>query len=198
MINNMQESKRGYLNSLLRSKQTVFSFKELMLLWGGIDSATARARAHYYTANGQLYPLRRGLYAKDKDYDRFELATRIFTPSYISFETVLQSHGIIFQHDTRIFAATYQSREISCDTRIYVFKTLKNPILLNSAGIENRQFYFIASAERAFLDIIYLHKQYHFDNVSSLNWDRVFALLPIYGSHKRMERSVGDWHKKIK
>ena len=100
-MNSGQESKRGFLNNLLRSKQTVFSFKELMLLWGGINSTTARARIHYYVAQGQLYPLRRGLYAKDKDYDRFELATRIFTPSYISFETVLQSQGIIFQHGGR-------------------------------------------------------------------------------------------------
>jgi len=39
---------------------------------------------------------RRGIYAKDKNYDRLELANRIYTPSYISLETVLSREGIVF------------------------------------------------------------------------------------------------------
>jgi hypothetical protein len=38
----------------------------------------------------------RGIYAKDKDYDKVELAGRIFTPGYVSFETVLVRSGINF------------------------------------------------------------------------------------------------------
>jgi len=41
--------------------------------------------------------LRRGLYAKDNSYDKNELATKIYIPSYISFETVLRNAGAIFQ-----------------------------------------------------------------------------------------------------
>jgi hypothetical protein len=187
--------KKGFLNRLLRSRQTVFSFKELMLSWGGIDGKTARARVHYYVKNNDLYHLRRGLYAIDKNYDKFELATRIFTPSYVSFETVLCAGGIIFQHYDRIFVASYQSKNIACDKQIFSFKTIRAPVLTNLAGIENREFYSIASPERAFLDVVYLHKDYHFDNLSPLNWDKVYGILPVYGGNRLMGNRVKAYHE---
>ncbi|MBI1870696.1 MAG: type IV toxin-antitoxin system AbiEi family antitoxin domain-containing protein [Chlamydiae bacterium] len=184
---------RGFLNTLLRSSKTVFSFKDLVLMWGGIDRLTAGSRVHYYVQKGHLYPVRRGLYAKDKNYDRFELATKIFTPCYISFETVLGRAGVTFQFYGKIFIASYQSREITCDGQVYHFRKIKDAILTNDAGMENRENYFIASAERAFLDVLYLFKDYHFDNVSPLNWDRVWEIFPIYGGNKRMEKKINEF-----
>jgi hypothetical protein len=61
----------------------------------------------------------RGLYAKDEDYNQFELATRIYTPSYISFETVLTRSGINFQYYNNIFVASYVSREIIVNNQKY-------------------------------------------------------------------------------
>ena len=185
------------MHDLLRSRQTVFSFRELMLLWGGIDDKTARARVHYYVKNNDLYHLRRGLYAKDTHYDKFELATKIFTPSYVSFETVLGAGGITFQQYNRISVATYQSKEIVCDNQAFSFKTIKSPILTSPVAIENREFYSIASPERAFLDVVYLHKDYHFDNLSPLNWDKVYEILPIYGGNKRMENRVKEYYEAL-
>lgn len=190
--------KRGFLNELLRSGKTVFSFKDLMLLWGGIDRLTAAARVHYYTKKGQLYSVRRGLYAKDKNYDKFELATKIFTPSYISFETVLGRAGITFQFYGKIFVASYQSREIACDGQDYHFKKMKDAILTNRLGVENRENDSIASPERAFLDVVYLYKDYHFDNLSPLNWDKVHEILPVYGGNKRMEKKVKEYYETFK
>ena len=182
--------KRGFLIDILRSKKTVFSFKDLILSWGNIDIKTAKVRVNYYTNNDQLYPIRRGFYAKDKNYDRFEFATKIFTPSYVSFESVLGAAGVTFQNYSQIFVASYQSKEIDCDNQKYCFKTIKNSILTNNAGILNRDNYSIATPERAFLDVIYLQKDYHFDNLSTLNWDKVSEILPIYGGNKRMEKMV--------
>lgn len=187
--------KKGFLNEILRSHQTVFSFKDLGLMWGGIDRLTAGARVHYYTRKGHLYPVRKGLYAKDKNYDKFELATKIFTPSYISFETVLGRAGITFQFYEKIFVASYQSREITCDGQMYHFRKIKGTILTNGLGVENRQTYSIASPERAFLDVVYLFKDYHFDNLSPLNWDKVQKILLIYGGNKRMAKKIEGYHK---
>lgn len=189
---------RGFLNEILRSSKTVFSFKDLMLLWGGIDRLTAAARVHYYTKKGQLYSVRRGLYAKDKNYDKFELATKIFTPSYISFETVLGGAGITFQFYGKIFVASYQSREVFCNGQGYHFRKIRDGILTNSLGMENRENYSMASPERAFLDVLYLHKDYHFDNLSSLNWDKVREILPAYGGNKRMEKKVKEYYRVFK
>ena len=62
-------------------------------------------------------------------------------------------------------------------------------------GIESRGNYHIASPERAFLDIIYRNKDYHFDNLSALNWEKVYELLPIYGGNKRMAKMVKMYHE---
>jgi len=186
---------KGFLKTILRSDQTVFTFKDLLLMWDGIDVITARKRVSYYIRSGNLYPIRRGIYAKDKNYDRFELATKIFTPAYISFETVLGIAGITFQYYSQIFVASYQTKEIVADGQKIVFKTLKSSILTNSAGIEDKENYAIASPERAFLDVIYLSKNYYFDHLSSLDWDKVNEIVPIYGNNERMSDRVSEYYQ---
>lgn len=187
--------KKGFLNEILRSNKTVFSFKDLILLWGGIDKLTAGSRVSYYTKQNNLYHIRRGLYAKDKNYDKYELAVKIFTPSYISFETVLGSAGATFQYYSKIFVASYQNKEIECDGQTIAFKRIKDEILTNNSGIEIKENYSIASIERAFLDVVYLNTDYHFDNLSVLNWDKVYLILPIYGGNKRMEKMIKKYHE---
>lgn len=188
--------KGDYISTILRSKKTVFSFKDIALLWGDSGSA-ARVRVNYYLKNGDLYRIRQGLYAKDKNYDKFELATRIFTPAYVSFETVLGQSGITFQYYNQIFVASYLTRDIKCDDQTYSFRKIKDIVLINKAGLENKGEYSMASKERAFLDTIYINKDYHFDNLSSLDWDKVFEVLPIY-NNKRMTRKVKEFFKHFK
>ena len=185
---------RGFLKEILRLDQTVFSIKELSLLWMDADPETVKSRINYYKQQGDLYYIRRGLYAKDEKYDRLELATKIYTPSYISFETVLVSAGLIFQYNPRIFVASYQSRTINCDGQIYVFRRIKPPILTDTSGVEIKEYYSIATPERAFLDMLYLHKNYYFDNLDPLDWDTVYKILPIY-KNKRMQKIVDSYQK---
>jgi predicted transcriptional regulator of viral defense system len=182
-------TKGEYLDILLRSPKTVFSTKDIALLWQGKENRISD-RLSKYTKDKKLIRIERGLYAKDKEYDKNELATRIFTPSYISFETALAKAGVIFQFYSRIFVASYLTREKVIDGRIYSFRKIKNSILMNKSGIESAGAYFIASAERAFLDIVYLNTEYHFDNLSGIDWKKVYDILPIYGGNKRMAEKV--------
>lgn len=115
-------------------------------------------------------------------------------PSYISLETVLSKEGVVFQHYDKIFVVSYLTREIVCDGQTYVFKKIKNPVLTNSLGIEKKENYSMAIKERAFMDILYLYKDYHFDNLASINWDVCFDLLPIYGN-KAMEKKLKSYYK---
>lgn len=183
--------------NILKTDKTVFSFRDIMLASSEDNPALLRRRLHYYIKHNQLYHIRRGLYAKNKNYNRLELATKIFTPSYVSFETVLIKAGIIFQHYGQIFVASYQSKEVTCDNQTFVFKKVKNNILTNDAGVEDKGNYWIASQERAFLDIVYLHKEYHFDNLPPLDWDKVFTILPIY-SNKQMAKRVDKYYQGFK
>lgn len=189
---------KNIIKEILRADQTVFSFKELLLRHKDLSSETLKSTLHYHVKKGDLYHIRRGLYAKDSNYNRLELATKILSPSYISFESVLSTAGIIFQYYTQIFVATYQSREIVCDEQVYVFRTIKSTILTNSLGVEILEDYSIASPERAFLDVVYLNKNYYFDNLEPLRWDKVHEILPVYGENESMKKRVSMYYESFK
>ena len=189
--------KGEYLEVLLRSPKTVFSTKDVVLLWGEEKNQTVSGRLKKYVKAGKLVRAHRGIYAKDKNYNRFELATRIYTPSYISFETVLTRTGINFQYYGNIFVATYVTREIEADDQKISFVRMKDYVLSNTTGIEHTDGIAIATKERAFLDRVYISKEYHFDNLDALDWDKVFEILPIY-HNKRMEKKVKTYFEHYK
>lgn len=182
-------TKGNYLTDIIRSPKTVLTINDIAMIWSDSNSKTIKSRLSYYVKNADLIRIRKGIYAKNKEYNRFELATRIFTPSYISFETVLAKDGLIFQYQTKIQIASYLSRELTIDKQTYSYQKLKNTIITNSDGINNTNETSIATKERAFLDILYTNNNYHFDNLRSLNWDKVMTLLPIY-DNKRMTKIV--------
>ena len=190
-------SKGEYLDVLLRSPKTIFSIKDVALLWAEEREQKVSSRLNKYAKAGKLFRLRRGFYAKDKDYDRFELATRIYTPSYVSFETVLTRSGINFQKYDSIFVASYVTREIDIEGQKISFIRMKDYVLSNIYGIEHEKGIAVATKERAFLDRIYISKDYHFDNLNALDWDKVFEILPIY-HNKKMEKRVNDYFKHYK
>jgi predicted transcriptional regulator of viral defense system len=187
-------TKGQYIEILLRSPKTVFSTKDIALLWGEKTEANVRVRLSSYVKNGKLIRVRRGIYAKDKSYDRFELATRIYTPSYISFETVLTRAGVNFQYYGNIFVASYVTRGIEADGQKISFIRMKDYVLTSSIGIEHANDVAMATKERAFLDRIYISKDYHFDHLDVLDWDKVFEILPIY-RNGRMEKKVKEYFK---
>jgi predicted transcriptional regulator of viral defense system len=193
-MNNLRPSKGQYVEVMLRAKHTVFSTKDTALLWGEDDEATIINRLNKYAKAGKLVRVCRGIYAKDASYDRFEMATRIYTPSYISFESVLTRTGVNFQYYDTIFVASYLTRDIEVDGQKISLVRMRGDVLSNIMGIENRDGVWIATRERAFLDRLYVSKDYHFDNVDGLDWEKIFEILPVY-HNKRMEKKVEEYHQ---
>jgi len=189
--------KGDYLTTILRSTKTVLTLKDIALMWQDSDTDAARVRLNYYVRNGDLYRIRRGLYAKSKEYNHLELATRIFTPSYVSFETVLAKEGMIFQYQTQFTVASYLTREIEIENQTYSYKKIKDTVLTNITGIEQDNETSVAGKERAFLDTLYINIDFHFDNIRSLDWEKVFSILPIY-INKRLTKKVEKLFKQSK
>ncbi|MGB3072670.1 MAG: type IV toxin-antitoxin system AbiEi family antitoxin domain-containing protein [Candidatus Moraniibacteriota bacterium] len=189
---NRKPEKGEYLEALLRSPKTVFTTRDIALLWGEAAENALCVRLSKYAKAGKLVRIHRGVYAKDREYNRFELATRIYTPSYISFETVLTRTGVNFQYYGNIFVASYVSRELVVDRQKISFVRMKTDILSNPAGINHSEGYSVATKERAFLDRVCVSKDYHFDHLDVLDWDKVFEILPIY-HNKQMEKKVQQY-----
>ena len=164
---------------------------------GETDLDKLKSRINYFVKKGVLTSLKKGLYAKNSGYEILEAANKIFTPSYISLETVLQRNGVTFQdYSKTIFVVSYQTREIKLGEYTVSFRKIKDEILTNSSGIINDDGYAMASTERAFLDRIYLSKNYFFDNLSAIDWERASKLLKIY-NNRSMERRFKSYVKNL-
>lgn len=185
-----------FIFKLYSLPQTVFTLKEISLMFPNTLYKNLKSQVSYFVKRGKLRRVRKGIYTKE-GYNPFELINKIYTPSYISFETVLEKGGVIFQHYETIFAASYLSRKIAAGENNLVYRKLKDNVLLNSTGIDSRENYFIASVERAFLDMIFLFKNYHFDNLDILNWDEIIKMHKIYNS-RALEKRVKDYYRIFK
>lgn len=197
ILSNQKLIKGKYIDVLLRSNKTIFTNKDIAILWRDSDSKAIINRLKQYVEYGTLIRLRRGIYAKDNEYNKLELATRINVPSYISLETVLTRSGANFQYYSNIFVASYLNREIIIDKQKYTFIRMKDYVLSNELGIDNSNDMSIATTERAFLDRLYVNKDYHIDNMRSLNWDKVIEISKIY-HNKRLENKVQQYYKQYK
>lgn len=182
--------KNNLILLLYKKSQTVFTLQEIALLFPEISYGNLKKRMSYFAKSGSIKKLSRGVYAKDQ-FNPFELVNKLYTPSYISLETVLQTAGVTFQYYERIFAVTYISRTVKVGEYTIEYRRLKKDILLNKQGIEERENVIIASPERAFLDAVYLYKDYHFDNLSVLNWDKITELKNLYNNRKFLKRVEG-------
>lgn len=173
---------------LYQSPKTVLSHKDLALIWEINDEQSLNAKTAYYAKQGALIRVTRGVFIKNKEYNPKELATSIYTPSYISFETVLREAGVIFQHYDTIFVATKWTKTLTVDKSVITFRKLKDVVLFNPVGIESKNNCSIATTERAFLDMIYLFPNYHFDNLKSINWEKCDELVKIYNNKQLVKR----------
>lgn len=173
---------------IYRDKRTVFRLKDIAMLTGESDFQSLNKKLNYYVHTGKLLNPRKGIYTKP-GYRQEELACHIFTPSYLSLEYVLQKSGVIFQYDSTFTSVSYLSRTIETEGVTFRFRKIKGEILVNTAGIERLEEHInMASSERAFLDTLYLNREYYFDNLKPINPKLVYKLLPIYQSKVLTER----------
>jgi len=180
--------------NLYKSPKTILTNKDLSLIWQENNTNSLHAKTAYYVKKKALIRLTRGVFAKDKNYNPKELATSIYVPSYISFETVLREAGVIFQHYDTIFVASKWPKIITLDQYTITFRKLKDSVLYNSTGVVNKDNYSIATTERAFLDMIYLYPDYYFDNLDAINWDKCSELVTIY-NNKQLVKRLNKYYK---
>lgn len=189
--------KKWDILALYKTGKTVWAINDLAIFWKAGDRDLLKSAVAYYIKSGAVISLQKGVYGLSENYDVLELATKIYTPAYISFETVLRKEGVIFQHYDKIFVASLESRNKIVSGKKFVFRKLKKSILYNKLGIISNKFYYIASKERAILDLMYLRKRVFFDNLRSVDWKKVFEILKIY-ENKSLEKRVEILFNKFK
>jgi hypothetical protein len=175
---------------------TVFTVADIKKALG-IKNQKSLYNAIYYAVNQkELYTISKGIYSFDSNYSKKEFGNKYRTPSYISLYTVLQELGIVFQPYTSIFVITNRSESVDIDGQKYIYRKIKDEILLNPLGIEQKNGVSTARVERAICDKIYLDGIEYFDNLRNVDLDLIDRLnKEVYGSNKNIFKFLQSLNK---
>ncbi len=140
--------------------------QDLMLVFFKEDSRRYDA-VKYALKKGILKSVRRGLYLigppyKKVGFDAFEIAQKIYGPSYISFESALSYHGWIPEAVYTTTSATAKKGKIF-KTSVGVFYYLHIPaenFYLNVQRVSSKEsIFFVAEPWKALADYMYSHRK---------------------------------------
>lgn len=118
-------------------------------------------------ASNKLLRIKRGLYCLNERFHKrklnlFELADRIYGPSYISFYSALSYHGWIPEAVYTVTSACVK-RSRTFSTPLGVFSYLRVPANYALFDVRrnslNSEFFYVASPWKALMDFIYVYKK---------------------------------------
>lgn len=185
----------SFIKDFIKSKgttQTVFGFSDLSNAVEGYSGSKLRSALKYAVQKGDLYRISKGIYSLSKEYSKQEFANKYISPSYIGLYTVFQVTGIVFQPYTSIYLIANRSREVEIDSQKYIYRKIKNEMLLNPMGIINENYVQKATPERAICDKLYLDGDEYFDNLRSIDWNFMRKLNnQVYGGNKAISHFIG-------
>lgn len=176
------------IEKLYQLGKTVFSINDLRVIWQESNANALKSGVKYLVDTGRLIRLRKGIYALSAKYNHLELAQKLIMPSYISLDTALQKSGVIFQTTQNITSLARYSRTILVSEETYEYHAVKDNILLNPLGIVQKEYYFMASPERAIGDWLYLRGEAYFDNLRPLDKELLSQIVEIYPQKKVQKR----------
>ena len=151
MIKNLSQR----LKILIESKKTVFRAKDLKNLWQENPRNTIIASKRMVAKN-LILKLAKGYYAINEEYNIYELANLIISPSYISFNSALFFWGVCFQVSGTMQSVSLLNYQKEVGDRIYKYQAMKKALFFNLEGIDLKNDISVASPERALLDLFYL------------------------------------------
>lgn len=174
------------------ANQTVFGFSDLSSAIVGYTGPKLKSALKYAVQKGDLYRISKGIYSSSPEYSKPEFANKYRSPSYVSLYTVFQQAGIVFQPYSSIYLIAERSEEVEIDSQKYIYRKIKNEILLNSIGINNKHHIQIATSERAICDKLYLDGDEYFDNLRNIDWGFMRQLNhQVYGGNKIISSFIG-------
>ncbi|MEA3306133.1 MAG: hypothetical protein U9R52_04895 [Candidatus Omnitrophota bacterium] len=162
-----------------------------VLLAGITDSGALKVQLSRWVRSKKLIQAKRGIYLLAEKYRKTALyepylASLLKRPSYISLEKALEYHGLIPEAVTVFTSLTTkrQGRFVS-EAGSFVYRHIKKPLFWGYESVTvNGQTGFIASPEKALLDLCYLNgmkisqnylKGLRLQNVGKIDKKKLFA-----------------------
>jgi predicted transcriptional regulator of viral defense system len=139
-------------------------FETGLLLAGEVDPVDVRRQLSRWTRGGRVYQLRRGVYALAPPYHKvkphsFLVANTLVRGSYVSLQSALAYYGMIPEY-TPVVTSVTTGRPRRWETPLgdYEFRHVKTARFhgYQHLDVGNRQRAFVATPEKALLDLVYL------------------------------------------
>jgi predicted transcriptional regulator of viral defense system len=139
-------------------------FDSGLLLAGNVTPSNIQKQISRWTAAGQIYQLRRGLYSLAPPYLRtrahpFLIANRIVRGSYVSLQSALVHYGIIPEYAPLTTSITTLRPQVyHTPLGVFDYRHVRPGLFSGYRRIHlgERQYAFVAMPEKALLDLIYL------------------------------------------
>jgi predicted transcriptional regulator of viral defense system len=170
-------------------------FETGFLLAGNVDPKNIRRQLSRWVKTGHLYQLRRGVYALAPPYQKtvphpYLVANRLVRASYVSCQSALAYYNLIPEYVPIVTSIT-TNRPGHWNTPLgsYQFHHVKVSLLqgYRQIGLGGNQTAFIATPEKALLDLIYLQpggdspdylNQLRLQNLDQLDLNQAHAHTP--------------------
>lgn len=164
--------KQNRFLTIAKLNELIFQVDDLARIWGVINRPNLLITLKRYADSGLIYRLYRGLYSlkKVEELDPLALGAKaINSHCYLSGETILAKHGVIFQQTNYLTFIGQKTKRFQIGSNKYYCRQLKDDFLYNDSGIIKTGQFNEASLERAVADILYFNPRYHFDNPGAIN-----------------------------
>jgi predicted transcriptional regulator of viral defense system len=155
----------------------VFSVKDIQKRFPGFDSR----RLVEWQQKGYLEKIKRGYYTfRERQHGEKFLqfaANKIYSPSYISFESALSYYNLIPEGVFTITSATTRNTA-SYATHVgnFSYKHIKPPLFFGYKLIQERDFVVkIAEPEKALLDFFYINKMNTLEDVGEMRFNEIVS-----------------------
>jgi predicted transcriptional regulator of viral defense system len=130
----------------------------------GVSASQARLQIVRWVNAGKLIQIRRGLYALSRPFRKIEphpflIANRIRKASYVSLQSALAYYGIIPEHVPVVTSITTgRPEELQTGFGAFGYRHIRKPLFagFRSVNVAPGQSAFLATPEKALLDLIYL------------------------------------------
>lgn len=179
------------------------------------DYASPKAKLTQMLKKGEILQICRGVYCTSKDDPRFPIASMIYSPSYISFETALAYYQMIPERTYSVMSAGFRlKKEKYYDTPLarYSFHYIPEAVFPWALSPAQEQGYGfrLATKEKALCDTLYkirgiksrkaianlLFEDLRMDSseILALEWPAIKELIPLY--HSTTLNTLLRWKEK--
>lgn len=145
-------------NKIKKAGLKLFSVLDYQRILGINNYGSARSSISRYLKLGIIQKARKGLYfLADNPPSEFEIANKLYQPSYISFETALSFYGIIPETIFEITSATPKTtRNFTVNNLKFSYKKIKKDCFVGyqPKKIQN-VIILMAEPEKALADLLY-------------------------------------------